>query len=83
VSYSLDVDPAAQGQIAALPSWALPALAEAFSVLRLVPWNGHSANPNNPDGAVRMLPFLGPGLITYPILEDRRRVDILMISWAG
>ena len=82
MSYSLDVDPLAQEQIGALPAAALPALAEAFTMLHLVPWNGPSANPGNPDGAVRMTSFGGAGVIEYLILEDRQRVDVLTIVWA-
>jgi hypothetical protein len=46
VSYSLDVDPLAEQQIAALP-------------------------------------FGGLGMITYLILNDQRRVDLLIVTWAG
>ncbi len=42
MSYALDIDPIAQEQIAALPQPALVALAEAFSVLEIVPWSGLS-----------------------------------------
>jgi hypothetical protein len=37
VSYSLDVDPLAEQQVAALPQTALTALADALAVLELVP----------------------------------------------
>ena len=69
MSYSLDIDPLAQEQIGALPPEALRALPEAFTTLQLTPWNGPSANPGNPAGAVRMLPFGGPGLIEYLIQQ--------------
>jgi hypothetical protein len=83
VSYSLDVDPLAEQQIAALPQSALSALAEVLAVLELVPWNGLPINEANPDGAVRQLPFGGLGLVTYLILEDQRRVDLLIVTWMG
>lgn len=52
-------------------------------MLEVVPWNGLPLNRDNPDGTVRQLPFGTVGLITYLILDDRRRVDILIITWAG
>ena len=45
MSYSLDVDPLAQEQVGVLPSAALPALAEAFALLTLVPWNARRPIP--------------------------------------
>jgi hypothetical protein len=83
VSYSLDIDPLAEQQIAALPQTALTALADALTVLELVPWNGLPVNGINPDGAVRQLPFGTLGMITYLILEDQQRVDLLIVTWAG
>jgi hypothetical protein len=83
VSYSFDIDPLAEQQIAALPQAALTELAAAFSVLELVPWNGLSLNENNPEGAVRQLPFGSLGMITYLILDEQRRVDVLIVTWAG
>lgn len=83
MSYSLDVDPLAEQQIAALPQTALTALTDALTVLELVPWNGLPVNEVNPDGAVRQLPFGGLGMITYLILDDQQRVDLLIVTWAG
>jgi hypothetical protein len=83
VSYSLDIDPLAEQQIAALPQSALTALADALTVLELVPWNGLPVNEANLDGAVRHLPFGGLGMITYLILDDQQRVDLLIVTWAG
>jgi hypothetical protein len=83
VSYSFDVDPLAEQQIAALPPTALTALAEALAVLEVIPWNGLPINDANPDGAVRQLPFGPLGMITYLILEDQRRVDLLIVTWVG
>lgn len=39
-------------EIKALPSGALPGLAEAFKVLKLVPERGKPLNEDNPDGGV-------------------------------
>ena len=65
VSYTIDIDPGAQGAIAALPVDALLALAEAFAVLELEPWSaGRSVNPErNPDSGVRNLPFGDAGMV--------------------
>jgi hypothetical protein len=82
VSYSIDIDPAAQDAIAALPQPALIALAEALTVLELTPWSGRSVNPErDPDAPVRNLPFGASGMLTYLILERDQRVDILLITW--
>lgn len=83
MSYALDIDPAAQEQLAALPQPALIALAEAFSVLELVPWSGLTLNDRNPDAEVRQLPFGDFGMITYLVIEDLQRVDVLIVTWAG
>jgi hypothetical protein len=32
---------------------------------------------------MRQLPFGGLGVITYLILDDQRRVDLLIVTWAG
>ena len=85
MSYAIDIDPAAHDAIAALPPDALLALAEAFAVLELAPWDaGRSVNPErNPDSGVRNLPFGAAGMITYLVVEHERRVDILLVTWAG
>jgi hypothetical protein len=83
LSYRLDIDPVAQAQIRALPSAALVALAEVMSMLELTPWAGRPINEGNPDGNVRVLPFGTAALITYLILEDQRRVDVLEVLWVG
>lgn len=83
MSYSLDIDPLAERQIAALPQAALTAMADALDVLELVPWNGMPVNEANPDGAVRQLPFGDTGMITYLILDEQQRVDLLIVTWAG
>lgn len=42
-------------------------------------------NAANPDAEVRTLTFglTAQGMITYLILEDQRRVDILDVLWLG
>lgn len=49
-------------------------------MLELVPWNGLSLNKDNPDGAVRQLAFGDFGMITSLILDDQRRVDLLIVT---
>ncbi len=83
MTYSIDVDPLAEQQISALPQPGLTALADALGVLELVPWNGRPLNDTNPDGPVRQLPFGDLGMITYLILDDQQRVDLLIVTWAG
>lgn len=85
MAYELDIDPQARQQIHALPVEVRPALDEAMTVIGLVPWNGPSINARNPDGEVRQLIF-GPGgygTVTYLILEDQQRVDVLLVQWVG
>lgn len=83
MTYEIDVDPGAQEQILALPAHALPQLADAMAMLELTPWNGASVNKSNPDGTVRTLPFGAAGMITYLILDDQQRVDVLDVLWAA
>lgn len=83
MSYTLDIDPLAAEQIAALPAPALTALAEALAVLEVAPWNGLPLNQASPGGAVRQLPFGTVGMITYLILDESRRLDVLIVTWAG
>ena len=64
MSYTLDLGVDVQEQIAALPSPALHALAEALVVLEIAPWSGPSLHGGNPDGAVRNLPFGRLGMVT-------------------
>jgi hypothetical protein len=85
VVYEIEVYPEAREQIRGLPADTLTALAEAMVVLELTPWNGEPYNKANPSGGMRQLVFgpQGEGMITYLILEDQRRVDLLRVFWAG
>ena len=69
VAYEIVTYPEADGQIAGLPANALDVLGQVLDVLQLVPWNGRSSNPSNPDGAVRLWTS-GHLLVVYLILED-------------
>lgn len=81
--YRIVVDPEVAEQINALPSEALPGYVEVLDVLEVKPWAGSPHHDSNPEGAVRRWAF-GPGQagqVVYLILDDQRRVDILMVQW--
>lgn len=83
--YKVEVYAEARAQIRGLPAEALPAMAEAVTMLELAPWSGSPLTPDTADAAVRVLPF-GPhrtGMLTYLILDEQLRVDILQVLWAG
>ena len=82
MTYTLDIDPVARAQIRRLPREAATALAAAMAVLELVPERGEPLNAGNPEGGVYQLPFGdGRGLITYLLLADQYRVDVLLVTW--
>ena len=83
MAYEIDIDLLAREDIKALPREAAEAFAEALQVLVLVSERGKPINDANPDGGVYQLVFGKHGLITYPLLEDQRRVDVLAIAWVG
>jgi len=83
--YEVTTDDQSQQQIDALPADALAAFAEARAVLELAPWNGVPYHKHRPDSMMRALTFgsHGDGDIVYLILDDQRRVDILVVVWLG
>jgi hypothetical protein len=83
--YRVTTDERSQPQIDALPKEARAVFAEARVLLEIAPWSGESLNADNPDAGVRTLIYgpAGQGMITYLILEDQRRVDILDVLWIG
>lgn len=83
MAYELEVYPDAEEQIDALPPEVRAALGRAMTVLALVPWNGLPYNDDMPDGSMRQLVFGHQGLVTYLILEDQGRVDVLRVQWVG
>lgn len=83
MAYELEVYPDAEEQIDALPPEVRSALGGAMTVLALVPWNGRPYNDDMPDGSMRQLVFGHKGLVTYLILEDQWRVDVLRVQWVG
>ncbi|MGB6164245.1 MAG: hypothetical protein WCF33_05275 [Pseudonocardiaceae bacterium] len=66
-----------------MPVEALAAYAELRVVLETDPWSGRSINRDNPQGAVRVGLFGTHGMVVYLILEDQRRVEVLLVQWAG
>ncbi|WP_062431248.1 hypothetical protein [Herbidospora daliensis] len=70
-------------QVAALPAQALAPLQEALVLLEVAPWTGVPFVKERPDAPVRSLTFGegGAGLITYLIIEYRRRVELISIVW--
>jgi hypothetical protein len=49
-----------------------------------VPERGQPINPANPTGGVYQLVFGdGRGLITYLLLENQQRVDVLLVAWVS
>lgn len=79
--YYVDTSPEAQEQLDALPHEALTAYAEARTFLEVSPWEGWSYNRRNPDAPMRTVTFGNAGLITYLILDEQRRVDVLRVLW--
>ena len=81
--YEVTTDEQSQQQIDALPADALAPFAEARTALELAPWNGKPYHRHKPDSIMRAITF-GPhreGDIVYMVLEDQRRVDILVVLW--
>lgn len=54
--YAVLTDEQTEQQIAALPTTALAALAEARCLLEIHPWSGDPIQKDNPNGPVRILP---------------------------
>jgi hypothetical protein len=81
--YEITTDEQSKQQIDALPADALAPLAEVCAALELASWNGLPYHRNRPDGPMRTLAFgpNGEGDIVYLVLEDQRRVDILVVLW--
>jgi hypothetical protein len=83
MTFKLDIDSIAHAQIQDLPVPVLALLAEALTVLALVPQTtGEPYHRDNPDGLRRLL--FGPhreGQILYLPLPDQDRVDVLRVDW--
>ncbi len=81
--YTVTTDEQSQQQVEALPAKALAPFAEARATLEVAPWNGAPYHKHRPGSPMRALTFgpAGQGDIVYLILDDRRRVDILVVVW--
>lgn len=81
--YRVETDEPARRQVEALPADALADYAELRAVLEVSPWSGDPLNDRNPGGPVRTLVFgrQHDGMVTYLVLEDQRRVDVLDVLW--
>ena len=82
MAYEIDVGSVLE-TLSGLPREAVVALAEAMAVLELTPWAGDPLVDRNPGGAVRTLPFGARGLVTYVVVEEFGRVDLLQVHWVG
>jgi len=81
--YEVTTDEQSQPQIDALPAAALAPFAESRATLELAPWNGQPYHRRRPDSPMRTLTFgpHGEGKIVYLILENQRRVYLLVVLW--
>jgi hypothetical protein len=72
-------------QLAALPSKALAAFAEAMVALEVAPWAGDPYNRERPDGNIRTVAFgeHAEGLLVYLIVEHAREVGVIELMWVG
>lgn len=84
MAYDIVVYPDAEDQIRALAPEGRRAFDEALEVIALVPWNGRLYNTLK-DVPTREWVFGsdGMGTVTYMVLEDQQRVDVVMVQWAG
>lgn len=83
--YRVTTDSESADQVSALPVEAFVGYLEVVRVLELTPWSGRPYNDADPDGVMRQWVFgpCGEGLVTYLILEDEQRVDVLRVHWMG
>ena len=83
--YTVTTDNQSQQQVDALPVEALAPFAEARAMLEVAPWGGASYHRHKPYSPMRALTFgpAGQGDLVYLILDDLRRVDILVVVWLG
>ncbi|PVY95111.1 hypothetical protein [Actinomycetospora cinnamomea] len=80
--YAIDVG-SVREVLGDLPRDALLALAEALEVVEESPWDGEPLVDRNPGGAVRTMSFGSRGLLTYVVLEQFHRVDVVQVHWAA
>ena len=81
-AYTVLLDPLAESQVASLPHDERAAFDETLAVLQGTPWNGRPFHRSSSEIPVRTTPLGKAGMITYMILEQRLRVDVLLVSCA-
>ena len=81
--YHVETDEQAQDQIDALPTTGALAYAELREMLETAPWSGRSFHRRDQRAPMRAHAFGTYGLVVYVLLEDRRRVNVLLVIWAG
>jgi len=81
--YSVTTDEQTDQQITALPAEALGSFAEARTLLEIHPWRGDPIHRGNPRGTSADAGVGHAGMITYLILDELRRVDLLEVLRAG
>lgn len=81
--YCVATDERTDEQIAALPVAAISPFAEVRTLLEMQPWTGLPFYADIPASPVRILPFGDAEMITYLILDDLRRVELLEVLWAA
>lgn len=80
--YAIGLEPIAEQQVEALPPEARPFYEELLTMLELSPWGGEPFRRDHPEGNMRQQTFGGGrGLATYFVLEERRLVHIVRITW--
>ncbi|RJQ79422.1 hypothetical protein D5S17_10430 [Pseudonocardiaceae bacterium YIM PH 21723] len=85
MGYLINLDDLSSVQLEALPIRTLQSVAEVFTMLELTPENGRPINDENPECAVLQVIFgeHSEGIISYLLLPDQQRVDIVHILWLG
>ena len=83
--YRVTTDERSQAQIEALPAAAGAPFVEARVALEVAPWSGEPLIAARPTAGIPTLIFGSSGqeIITYLILEEQRRVDILDVLRIG
>jgi hypothetical protein len=81
--YTVTLDDESEQQVDSLPPAALAPFAELWAMLEVTPWNGDPFNKLKPDSPMRGQAFgqNHEGMAVYLILEDQRRVDLLVVVW--
>jgi hypothetical protein len=80
--YAVEFDPIAEKQRDTLPSTAGPAFMELHTLLEVAPWSGDPPS-NNPAGNMLTHTFGDFGVATYLVMEERRLVYVVRVTWIG